>query len=684
MSALSIQPTFPIFTETDGLPLENGYIWIGAANLDPQGNPINVYWDAALTIAAPQPIRTLNGYPSRSGTPARLYVNSDYSIRVQNSKGSVVYSAPQATERVSSNLVTFVQTGSGAVERTVEDKLRETVSVLDFGADPTGVANSSSAFAAALAASDFVYVPEGTYTASFELVGNKIIEGAGNSSVITAPTGSAAVIYCNITSYYQAVRNLKINGNDRASKGLYFGTGNQAQHAFAVFENLDIVSCSSGFDFDRASYFEINNCVISYCDTGVGGEVLASAVKDSVIFACDNAVDIANSSYVTFDLCTLFTEINQVPGNLGLAETLAKVIDSHHIYFRNCDFEPQTQVTTAQVLLSSSSSVLTDVVFDNCWFLQDFNAARNADCVRLTGSSVSRVYFNNTQMMVVAVPTYAHINIQSSASTYVSINNSYFQTAYSSASTSALVILNPNSAFVEKLTSATSDSVLRGVAITNTNSILANGAGPAFRITDTSGSTGITFDSASFANDCAIGLRAGTRELGLNAFGLTQVSVGNGAFFPTTDNTKFLGLSANRWSVVYAGTGTINTSDEREKQDIAPLDAAEKRVAVALKGLVKKFKFKDAVQVKGDGARIHIGVIAQEVISAFESEGLDPMRYAIVCYDEWKESPEIRLPIFDDEGKPTGETKVAQPYRPAGNRYGVRYEELLAFIIFAS
>ena len=35
MSALSIQPTFPIFTETDGLPLENGYIWIGAANLDP-------------------------------------------------------------------------------------------------------------------------------------------------------------------------------------------------------------------------------------------------------------------------------------------------------------------------------------------------------------------------------------------------------------------------------------------------------------------------------------------------------------------------------------------------------------------------------------------------------------------------------------------------------------------------
>jgi hypothetical protein len=84
MSALSIQPTYPIFTDIDGQPLEAGYVWIGTANLDPQTNPINVYWDAALTILAPQPIRTLAGYPSNSGTPARLYVNSDYSIRFMN------------------------------------------------------------------------------------------------------------------------------------------------------------------------------------------------------------------------------------------------------------------------------------------------------------------------------------------------------------------------------------------------------------------------------------------------------------------------------------------------------------------------------------------------------------------------------------------------------------------------
>jgi hypothetical protein len=137
---------------------------------------------------------------------------------------------------------------------------------------------------------------------------------------------------------------------------------------------------------------------------------------------------------------------------------------------------------------------------------------------------------------------------------------------------------------------------------------------------------------------------------------------GGGHFYPDTDNTRSLGRASERWSVVYAGTGTINTSDERAKQDIAELDAAEKRVAVALKGLVKKFRFKDAVQAKGDdNARIHVGVIAQEVIAAFALEGLDATDYGLLCHDQWD----------------------AEDDRPAGDRYGIRYEELLAFIIAA-
>ena len=142
---------------------------------------------------------------------------------------------------------------------------------------------------------------------------------------------------------------------------------------------------------------------------------------------------------------------------------------------------------------------------------------------------------------------------------------------------------------------------------------------------------------------------------------------------PNTDNTITLGTPSNRWSVVYAGTPTINTSDEREKQDISTLNDAEKRVAVRVKSLIRKFRFKDAVAAKANNARIHVGVIAQEIIEAFAAEGLDANCYGLICYDEWDAQKEQ----LDDEGN------VVVEARESGNRYGIRYDELLAFIIAA-
>ena len=113
MSALSIQPVYPIFTDIDGQPLENGYVWIGAANQDPQTNPINVYWDAALTLSAVQPIRTLNGYPANNGTPSNIYVESDYSIRIMNKNGSTVYASLNDNALRSGGTITSNASGNG-------------------------------------------------------------------------------------------------------------------------------------------------------------------------------------------------------------------------------------------------------------------------------------------------------------------------------------------------------------------------------------------------------------------------------------------------------------------------------------------------------------------------------------------------------------------------------------------
>jgi hypothetical protein len=301
MSALSIQPTYPIFTDIDGQPLEAGYVWIGTANLDPQTNPINVYWDAALTILAPQPIRTLAGYPSNNGTPARLYVNSDYSIRVMNKNGSVVYSAPAATERYSDAVISAVNAEDviydppflGGVQTNVEAKLAQTVSVKDFGAVGDGVTDDRNSINAAFAAvfsrgAGTVYFPAGNYRCT-ESIGNvsnvtnrisiAVIGEAGTVLEFDpAVAGNVGLDLRFAELNICIVKNISIDCNDKVATGLRV-VGNQSSPTEPVLrveidgvevsncKMLDVVSVTtsaSGIELesDLGVTCSITNCYV--------------------------------------------------------------------------------------------------------------------------------------------------------------------------------------------------------------------------------------------------------------------------------------------------------------------------------------------------------------------------------------------------------------------------------------
>ena len=142
-----------------------------------------------------------------------------------------------------------------------------------------------------------------------------------------------------------------------------------------------------------------------------------------------------------------------------------------------------------------------------------------------------------------------------------------------------------------------------------------------------------------------------------------------------SDNDLNLGAADRRWKEVFSVNGAINTSDEREKT-FEEITTTEKLVALDLKASMKKFKWDSAVEREtagGSKARIHFGVGAQTVVSIFTSHGLDATDYSLLCYDEWDAQAEV----LNNSGE------VSVPARVAGNRYGVRYTELLAFIIGA-
>lgn len=141
---------------------------------------------------------------------------------------------------------------------------------------------------------------------------------------------------------------------------------------------------------------------------------------------------------------------------------------------------------------------------------------------------------------------------------------------------------------------------------------------------------------------------------------------------PGADNAQTLGASGKRWSVIYAGTGTINTSDAREKTPVRQMTQAEIDASRVLAGEIGVYKFLSAVSEKGDSARYHIGMTVQRAIEVMESHGLNPFEYGFICHDEW--SSEQRN-IHGEDGAVVDSVNI-----PAGDRYSFRPDELLLFV----
>jgi hypothetical protein len=312
MSALSINVPYPVFSGRDGLPLDNGYVWIGAANLYPITNPVAVYFDEALTIQATQPLRTINGFISNAGTPAQVYVDAvNFSILVQDSKGTMVYSFPDGTGVISNAAgIVYDPAGTGAVPTTVQTKLRETVSVLDFGADPTGATDSRAAIQNAVNAAKEVLFPPGEYlvSSSINVPNGTWLTGVGGFQ----NTASSRISKINFTGtsgwafQFVTPANLSIFYGDFSVKGLMINSLNIATAdtgGCLLFGNTDTANFLTYGYIGRVN---IDQCWFTGNDKSIG--VYFVKVFDSTI---------ANSYFAGFNYGTWLygSDINKITQN---------------------------------------------------------------------------------------------------------------------------------------------------------------------------------------------------------------------------------------------------------------------------------------------------------------------------------------------------------------------------------
>lgn len=215
---MQINP-YEFFADTQGGALDAGYIWIGQPNLDPRQYPITVYYDEALTIPAAMPLRTSNGYVVRNGSPTFLYVNGNYSVRVEDSRHRQVFYVPDFLLIGTGQAVTFAdlsntsdptkgdallgvkQTLPGGVARTQHDRNEELYYVTDWGAKTTNLDNTAFFQAAATAVKNAgggtIRIPKGTWIATnVPLMTGVYWEGDGEgATIITQNVGQNSDIF---------------------------------------------------------------------------------------------------------------------------------------------------------------------------------------------------------------------------------------------------------------------------------------------------------------------------------------------------------------------------------------------------------------------------------------------------------------------------------------------------------
>jgi len=252
----------------DGATLVNGvdFTWTSPSTLT-----LTVGATAGQILLVKYLIAQAMGTMVAGGTSGQILYNNGGSVQGFTMSGdvTVVPTTGVATVNAPGTHITYTQGGTGSVTRTVTAKLQESISILDFGADPTGVADSKAAIQAAItyalnnpvsASGTFgggmpaVYFPSGIYrvasTISVSSPNGLLLYGDGQQSTQIIFTATSSTLFTYTTYLNCAIRDMSIFAGSLATGGgLPAFTGDASQTNVCINFN----STSSGAWFTQTN-----------------------------------------------------------------------------------------------------------------------------------------------------------------------------------------------------------------------------------------------------------------------------------------------------------------------------------------------------------------------------------------------------------------------------------------------
>ena len=521
------------------------------------------------------------------------------------------------TIALANNTVNYTQGGTGAVTRAVQSRLQDFISVKDFGAVGDGATNDTAAIQAAINTGKPIVFPAGTYASGPLTQSTNFQRFYANGQV-------------NIIKNANGVL-LTSTGNYVELDGIQFvGTGYTGDNINMTGSNPRLINCSSYGTPGRALKATGGHVQI----IGTSGTFTTT---DATASGYDIEIGVSGTATLYHQLIGVYT--SQATGGILLIDTGGHVINGGQ--FGKLNIKSGTGPAGVNGGMTLSARILGDVTVEqsgavfagNQFFTQTitFAVGTSNHCLDTSNTLVNATIVNNGNKNAAIVKSMG-------TGSPTGIMLQYGSDAYNS----TIRYDNDEIYFVDSTVSLANNKAIK----------IADSAGVYKNAVILNNNDDWNFGSDTGANFLSILSGSGGIYNVVSGASVTQTETG--IFKPSPDGSVNLGGASNRWNTVYATTGAINTSDAREKQQVKPIDVAALRAWSRVDYC--QFKFNTAVDVKGEGARWHFGVIAQRVKEAFEAEGLDPFAYGILCYDEWLESED----------------------KPAGNRYGIRYEEALA------
>jgi hypothetical protein len=338
--------------DNNGVILSGGKIYTYAAGTT---TPQATYTSSLGNTAHANPI-ILDSAGRVPGGEIWLTAGASYKFLIETSTGSLlgtydditgINDLLSVTTSLSSVNVSFLQAGANAVVRTAQSKMREVVSVTDFGAVGDGTGDLGIALQAAHdslnAAGGSILIPAGVtyYSMSTGVVFTKPVRLIGDQWYTSEILVTVAGLTLVTTSQKLDVENINITmlGAGLGTTVCFFHTASSASHGYSTFRNNFIAGAKNCY------YSQSTNSVYidgnSFSSTGPFG------------------VSILLENFVNPDIGDSFITNNNISGgagNIGI-----QVNSTSGINFCNNKFNNEL----AHVLISVGANLTGNFLFSN-------------------------------------------------------------------------------------------------------------------------------------------------------------------------------------------------------------------------------------------------------------------------------------------------------------------------------